>query len=65
MNPSLKAKPDLSPEPRRGPGSGKIKRFLVLILSLVILGVAVVLCLLAWDFNGDIPAPMMQWPGQT
>jgi membrane fusion protein, multidrug efflux system len=55
MNTSLKAKPDPSTEPGRHPGSGKIKRFLVLILSLVILGVAVVFCVLAWDFNERHP----------
>jgi membrane fusion protein, multidrug efflux system len=55
MSTSLKAKPDPSTEPGRHPGSGKIKRFLVLILSLVILGVAVVFCVLAWDFNERHP----------
>ena len=55
MNPTLKAKPDLSTESGRPPGSGKIKRFLVLILSLVILGVAAFLCLLAWNFNERHP----------
>src|SRR5271165_4551177 len=55
MNPSLKAKPDLSTESGRHPGSGKFKRFLILMMSLVILGVAVFLSLSAWEFNERHP----------
>jgi len=51
MNPNPKAKPDLSTESGRSPGAGKFKRFLVLILGLIIIGLAVILSLRAWEFN--------------
>ena len=50
-NPTDKAKPDSYPKPGSGPAQGRFKRFLILILSLVILGSAVVLSLWAWNFN--------------
>ena len=55
MNQSSKAKPDPTTASGRGPGSGKFKRFFVLILSLTIVGLAVVLSLRAWDFNERHP----------
>jgi membrane fusion protein, multidrug efflux system len=55
MNQSSKAKPDPSTASARGPGAGKFKRFFVLILSLTIIGLAVVLSLRAWDFNEQHP----------
>ena len=55
MNQSSKAKPDPSTASGRGPGPGKFKRFFVLILSLTIVGLAVVLSLRAWDFNERHP----------
>jgi multidrug efflux system membrane fusion protein len=50
-NPTNKAKPDFYSKPTSRPAQGRFKRFLVLILSLVILGTAVVLSLWAWNFN--------------
>ena len=55
MNTSPKAKPDLSPESGRSPGAGKFKRFFAVILGLVIIGLAVVLSLRAWEFNERHP----------
>src|SRR5260370_40857507 len=55
MNPNPKAKPDLSTESGRRPGAGKFKSFFVLILGLVIIGLAVVLSLRAWEFNERHP----------
>ena len=55
MNTSPKAKPDLSTESGRSRGAGKFKRFFVLILGLIILGLAVVLSLWAWDLNERHP----------
>jgi len=55
MNPSLKAKPDLSTESDRSKRAGKLKRFFVLILSLTILVLAVVFSLQAWDYNNRHP----------
>jgi len=53
MNP--KTKPDLSAESDRSPAAGKFKRFFVLIVSLIIIGLAVFLSLKAWDFNERHP----------
>ena len=50
-NPTNKAKPDLYSKPTSRPAQGRFKRFLVLILSFLILGSAVVLSLWAWNFN--------------
>ncbi len=50
-NPTNKAKPDSYPRPGSGPAQGRFKRFLILILGLVIIGSAVVLSLWAWNFN--------------
>jgi membrane fusion protein, multidrug efflux system len=55
MNTSPKAKPDLSTESGRSRGVGKLKRFFVLILGLIILGLAVVLSLWAWNLNERHP----------
>jgi membrane fusion protein, multidrug efflux system len=55
MNTSPKAKPDLSTESGRSQGGGKFKRFFVLIMGLIILGLAVVLSLWAWDLNERHP----------
>jgi membrane fusion protein, multidrug efflux system len=55
MNPSLKAKSDVSTQSGRSPTAGKLKRFFVLILSLIILVLAVVLSLRAWDYNERHP----------
>ena len=55
MNQSSKAKPDPTTASGRGPGPGKFKRFFVLILSLTIVGLAVVLSFRAWDFNERHP----------
>ena len=55
MNTSPKAKPDLSTESGRSRGAGKFKRFFVLILGLIILGLAVVSSLWAWDLNERHP----------
>src|SRR5215471_7012295 len=55
MNPSLKAKSDVSTESGRSPSAGKFKRFFILILSLAILVLAVVLSLRAWDYNERHP----------
>jgi multidrug efflux system membrane fusion protein len=55
MNTSPKAKPDLSTESGRSRGTGKIKRFFVLIVGLTILVLAVVLSLWAWDLNERHP----------
>jgi multidrug efflux system membrane fusion protein len=55
MNPSLEAKSDVSNKSVRSPSAGKLKRFFVLILSLIILVLAVVLSLLAWDYNDRHP----------
>ena len=55
MNTNTKAKPDLATEPGRRPGGGKFKSFFVLILGLVIIGLAVVLSLRAWEFNERHP----------
>ena len=55
MNPSLKAKSDVSTESGRSPSAGKLKRFFILILSLAILVLAVVLSLRAWDYNERHP----------
>src|SRR5271169_2703930 len=49
-NPTNKAKPDFYSKPS-SPPQGRFKRFLILILGLVILGSAVVLSLWAWNFN--------------
>src|SRR5580692_3264488 len=54
-NPTDKAKPDSYPKPGSGPAQGKFKRFLMLILGLVIVGLAVVLSLWAWNFNERHP----------
>jgi len=50
-NPTNKAKPDFYSKPGSRPPQGRFKRFLILILGLVILGSAVVLSLWAWNFN--------------
>src|SRR5580704_2322271 len=50
-NPTNKAKPDSRSKPASGPAQGRFKRFLILILGLVIIGSAVVLSLWAWNFN--------------
>ena len=50
-NPTNKAKPDFYSKPTSRPAQGRFKRFLVLILSFLILGSAVVLSLWAWNFN--------------
>ena len=50
-NPTNKAKPDFYSKPASRPAQGRFKRFLVLILSFLILGSAVVLSLWAWNFN--------------
>ncbi len=50
-NPTNKAKPDFYSKPSGHPAQGRFKRLLVLILSLVILGAAIVLSLWAWNFN--------------
>src|SRR5260370_13774516 len=55
MNPNPKAKPDLSTESGRSQGAGRLKRFFVLILSLIIIGLAVALSLRAWEFNERHP----------
>src|SRR4029077_14942511 len=55
MNQSSTAKPDPSTASGRRPGPGKFKRFFVLILSLAVLGLTVVLCLWAWEFNERHP----------
>ena len=55
MNPSLKAKSDVSAESGRSPSAGNLKRFFILILSLAILVLAVVLSLRAWDYNERHP----------
>ena len=55
MNTNQKAKPDLATEAGRGPGGGKLKSFFVLILGLVIIGLAVVLSLRAWEFSERHP----------
>src|SRR5260370_2404850 len=55
MNPNPKAKPDLSTESGRSQGAGRLKRFFVLILGLVIIGLAVALSLRAWEFNERHP----------
>jgi len=55
MNPTLKAKSDVSAESGRSPSAGKFKRFFILILSLAILVLAVVLSLRAWDYNERHP----------
>ena len=51
MTANQKAKPDLATEAGRRPGAGKLKSFFVLILGLVIIGLAVILSLRAWEFN--------------
>src|SRR6202166_3569698 len=55
MNTSPKAKADLSTEAGRRLGGGKFKRFFVLILGLIIIGLAVVLSLWAWNLNERHP----------
>jgi membrane fusion protein, multidrug efflux system len=50
-NPTNKAKPDFYSRPGSRPAQGRFKRFLVLILSFVLLVSAVVLSLWAWNFN--------------
>src|SRR5215831_8900657 len=55
MTTNQKAKPDLATEPGRRPGAGKFKTFFVLILGLVIIGLAVILSLRAWEFNERHP----------
>jgi multidrug resistance efflux pump len=55
MNPNPKAKPDLSTDSGPSPGAGKFKRFFVLILGLIIIGLAVILSLRAWEFNERHP----------
>src|SRR3984893_11393322 len=55
MNTNPKAKPDLSTESGRSAGAGKFKSFFVLILGLVIIGLAAVLSLRAWEFNERHP----------
>src|SRR4051794_40900307 len=55
MNPNPEAKTNLSAESSRSTAAGKFKRFFVLILSLIIIGLAVLLSLKAWDFNEQHP----------
>jgi membrane fusion protein, multidrug efflux system len=55
MNTSPKAKPDMSTESGRSRGAEKFKRFFVLIVGLIILGLAVVLSLWAWGLNERHP----------
>jgi multidrug efflux system membrane fusion protein len=55
MNTNPKVKPDQATESGRRRGGGKVKSFFVLILGLVIVGLAVVLSLRAWDFNEQHP----------
>src|SRR5215831_2681875 len=55
MTTNQKAKPDLATEPGRRPGAGKFKTFFVLLLGLVIIGLAVILSLRAWDYNERHP----------
>jgi membrane fusion protein, multidrug efflux system len=50
-NPTNQAKPDSYSKPGSGPAQGRFKRFLILILGLVIVGSAVALSLWAWNFN--------------
>jgi len=50
-----KTKTDLSAKPGPSPTPGKLKRFFVLVLSLIIIGLAVFLGLKAWDFNEQRP----------
>jgi multidrug efflux system membrane fusion protein len=55
MQANPKPNPDLSTESGRKPRPGKLKRFFVLILSLIIIGLAAVLSLRAWEFNERHP----------
>ena len=55
MNPTEKEKPHLSSESSGRSAPGKFKRFFVLLISLAILGLAVVLGVMAWDFNERHP----------
>jgi len=54
-NPTNKTKPDFYSKTSSHPAQGKFKRFFTLILGLVILGLAVVLSLWAWNFNERHP----------
>jgi membrane fusion protein, multidrug efflux system len=51
MNPTEKENPDFTAKSSTRLGPGRLKRFFVLILSLAILGLAVVLSLAAWNIN--------------
>jgi multidrug efflux system membrane fusion protein len=55
MKSNSKASPDRSAESGGSSGTGKIKRFFILALSLGIICLAVVLSLRAWDFNERHP----------
>jgi len=55
MNPTQKETPDFATKPASRLAPGRFKRFFILILSLVILGLAVMLSLSAWDFNERHP----------
>jgi multidrug efflux system membrane fusion protein len=55
MNPSLKAKSDVPTKSGRQSSAGRFKRFFVVILSLMIIVLAVVLSLRAWDYNEQHP----------
>ena len=55
MNPTEKEKPDFAAKSSNRPGPGRVKRFFILILSLVILGLAVVLSFAAWNINEQHP----------
>lgn len=55
MNPIEKDKPHFAAKSTGGPTPGKLKRFLILILSVAIVGSAVVLSLFAWDANERHP----------
>jgi multidrug efflux system membrane fusion protein len=55
MNPTEKEKPHLASESSGRSAPGKFKRFFVLLISLAILGLAVVLGVKAWDFNERHP----------
>jgi membrane fusion protein, multidrug efflux system len=54
-NPAYKAKPDFYSKPSSRPAPGRLKRFFILILSLAIIGLAVLLSLWAWDLNERHP----------
>jgi membrane fusion protein, multidrug efflux system len=55
MNPTQKEKPQFAGEASSRSAPGKAKRFFILIISLAILGFAVMLCALAWNFNERHP----------